>query len=206
MADVKTPELSVKWQGSLQGKKAAVLVADGFEQPEFDGPVQALKQAGATVEVLGLEDRHLQGIKGVHHFEPAEGTKADKLLRDASPDDYDLVFVPGGLASPDRMRTSQAHLDFVHAFMKAGKPTAMICHGPWLLADSGMAEGRTLTSWPAIRKDLERAGATWRDEPVVHDRNLVTSRKPDDVPAFSQAVVELVADATPAASERSSRG
>ncbi|HEY9856138.1 MAG TPA: type 1 glutamine amidotransferase domain-containing protein [Stenomitos sp.] len=194
MADVKKPDLSVQWQAQdLKGKKVAVLVADGFEQSEFDGPVQALRDAGATVDVLAEDEKHLQHIKGVHHFEPGPGTKGTRLLKDASPDEYDLLFVPGGLASPDHMRMSEAHLAFVRAFLQAKKPTAMICHGPWLLADSGMAEGRTVTSWPAIRRDLERAGATWRDEQVVRDSNLVTSRKPDDIPAFSKAVVELLA-------------
>lgn len=200
MADVKTPDLSVQWQSQdLKGRKVAVLVSDGFEQSEFDGPVQALRAAGATVEVLAEDEAHLKAIKGVHHFEPAQGTRGDRVITDARPEDYDLLFVPGGLASPDHMRMSEAHLGFVRAFLKAGKPTAMICHGPWLLADSGAAEGRTVTSWPAIRRDLERAGATWRDAEVVLDRNLVTSRKPDDVPAFSRAVVALVASAAPAA-------
>lgn len=196
MADIKTPDLSVQWQSQgIQGKKVAVLVSDGFEQAEFDAPVQALRAAGAKVEVLAEDVQHLSGIKGVHHFEPAAGTKGDRVIGEASPDDYDLLFVPGGLASPDRMRTSESHLAFVRAFLQARKPLAMICHGPWLLADSGMARGRTVTSWPAIRKDLERAGATWRDESVVRDDTLVTSRMPDDLPAFSRAIVELLSQA-----------
>ncbi len=197
MAEAKKPDLSVQWQEDLKGKKVAVLVADGFEQSEFDGPVQTLRDAGAVVEVLAEDERHLQGIKGVHHFEPAAGTKGDRLLTDVRPEDYDLLFVPGGLASPDHMRMSEPHVAFVRSFMQARKPTAFICHGPWLLAESGMAAGRTVTSWPAIRGDLERAGAKWRDEAVVVDDFLVTSRKPDDVPAFSRALVEQLAK-TPA--------
>lgn len=194
MADVKTPDLTVQWQGQdLKGKKVAVLVADGFEQSEFDGPVQALKAAGATVEVLAEDAEHLKGIRGVHHFDPAEGTKGDRVISEVSPEDYDMLFVPGGLASPDHMRHSEPHLAMVRTFMQAKKPTAMICHGSWLLADSGMAERRTVTSWPAIRKDLERAGARWRDEMVVRDGNLVTSRKPADIPAFTKAIIEMLA-------------
>ena len=176
----------------LEGKRVAVIVADGFEQAEFDGPVQALKAAGARVDVLAQDDQHLGHIHGVNHFDPGPGTKADRLLADAKADEYDALVVPGGLASPDTMRQSEAHLAFLKAFLQAGKPVGMICHGPWLLADSDMAQGRNITSWPGIRRDVERAGASWTDEEVVVDNNLVTSRKPDDVPAFSQALIQLI--------------
>lgn len=177
----------------LSGIKVAVIVADGFEQAELDGPVAALKGAGATVEILAQDEAHLKHIIGMHHFEKGPGTKADKLLSDASMNDYHGLLVPGGLANPDVMRQSDAHLTFVRAFMRANKPVAMICHGLWMLADAEMAQGRKVTSWPAIRRDLERAGATWTDEEVVRDGNLVSSRKPDDIPAFSKAFIDCLA-------------
>jgi protease I len=181
----------------LAGRKVAVLVADGFEQAEFDGPVQALRKAGAQVEVLAPNAQHLGHIRGVRHHEPAEGTKGDRVITEATPDTYDALLVPGGLYSPDAMRLSKAHLAFVKAFAESGKPMAMICHGLWLLADAEVASGRTLTSWPAIRRDLERAGAIWVDQPVVVDGALITSRKPDDVPAFSRALVQALAALAP---------
>lgn len=177
------------------GLKVAVIVADGFEQREFDGPVEALRKAGATVEVLAPDDRHLGSIKGVHHFEPGEGTRGDRVITEAGVDEYDGLLIPGGLASPDTMRQSEAHLKLVRDFMEVGKPVAAICHGGWLLADADVLSGRHVTSWPAIRRDLERAGARWSDQPVVQDGHLVTSRKPDDVPAFSKAFISVLAAA-----------
>ncbi|MNY17783.1 putative cysteine protease YraA [compost metagenome] len=129
----------------------------------------------------------------MRHFDHGPGVKADRLLSEASMNDYHALLVPGGLASPDTMRQSEAHLTFLRAFMRANKPVALICHGPWVLADAGMAEGRRLTSWPGIRRDLERAGATWVDAEVVRDGNLVTSRKPQDIPAFADAFIETLA-------------
>jgi protease I len=130
----------------------------------------------------------------VRHLEPAEGTRGDRLIAEASPDEYDALLVPGGLASPDMMRQSDDHLGYVEEFVTSGKPVFAICHGPWLLADSGVAQGRTLTSWPGIRYDMERAGAEWVDEPVVVDGNLVTSRKPDDIPAFIEGIFDQLRD------------
>lgn len=172
------------------GIRVAVLVADGFEQVEFDAPVQAMREAGMQVDVLAEDEDHLEGIRGVNHFEEAEGTAGDRLLDEARPDDYDALLVPGGLASPDTMRQSEAHLRFVREMVRADKPTFVICHGGWLLADAGVAQGRRLTSWEGIRRDLERAGAEWVDEPVVVDGKLVTSRKPDDIPRFVDAILE----------------
>lgn len=186
----------------LEGKKVAVIVSDGFEQVEFDKPVKALKDAGATVHVIAEDEDHLGKIKGVNHLDPAQGTSGDKVIDDIEADDYDALLVPGGAVSPDTMRRSEAHLDLVRAFVNGGKPTFVICHGPWLLADSGVAKGRSLTSWPSIRKDLERAGAAWRDEPVVVDENLVTSRKPDDIPQFIEAIFEQLGAKKPATGKR----
>lgn len=179
----------------LDGKRIAVIVADGFEQTEFEVPVTRFREAGAVVEVLAPDADHLAHIEGESHGKPAAGTKADKLLADARPEDYDALLIPGGLKSPDTMRQSQAHLDFVKAFVEAEKPVAAICHGPWLLADANVLEGRTVTSWPAIRKDVERAGAKWVDQPVVQDGTLVFSRKPADAEAFAKTAISMLAKA-----------
>lgn len=186
-------------------KKVAVIVADGFEQVELDKPVKALKDAGVTVHILAEDEEHLETIKGVNHLEKGEGVSGDRLLEEAKPDDYDALLVPGGLASPDTMRRSKKHLDFVRAFVEADKPTFVICHGPWLLADAGVAEGRRLTSWEGIRRDMERAGAEWVDEPVVVDGTLVTSRKPDDIPQFNEAILQALGVSHAAKTERSTR-
>jgi protease I len=182
-----------RWgRDALAGLTVAVLVADGFEQAELDGPVEALKRYGARVEVLAPDRRHLGHVAGVHRVEPSRGTRCDRLLIEALPADYDALLVPGGLESPDAMRQSQPHLDFVRAILDAEKPVAMIGHALWLLADADGARDRTLTSWPAVRRDLERAGAHWQDQPVVIDGALITSRMPADVPAFSEALVRAL--------------
>lgn len=177
----------------VRGKKVAVIVADGFEQRELDAPVQALRQAGVIVEVLAQDRAHLKHIHGVNHLGDAAGTKGDRLVTDAKVDDYDALMIPGGAVSPDTMRQSPTHLQLTRSFVESGKPVAAICHGPWLLADAGCAQGRMLTSWPGIRRDLERAGASWVDREVVVDGNLITSRKPKDVAAFSAALLDLLA-------------
>lgn len=176
----------------LSGLRVAVIVSDGFEQAEFDGPVCALKDAGAIVEVLAEDAQHLEHIRGVNHLDPAPGTRGHKQIGQVSQQDYDMLLVPGGAVSPDTMRQSEAHLHLVKSFFDAHKPVAMICHGPWLLADAELARGRRLTSWPGIRRDLERAGATWVDEEVVVDDTLITSRKPADVEAFNQAIMAML--------------
>jgi protease I len=180
---------------NLDGVRVAVLVSDGFEQVEFDRPVQALVEAGAHVDVLAEDEDHLDEIQGMDHLDKAAGAQGNKLLREADPETYDALFIPGGAVSPDTMRQSKDHLDFAKAMVRAGKPVASICHGPWVLADAEVLQGRALTSWEGIRRDLERAGATWKDEPVVRDGNLLTSRKPDDLDAFVPALVELFATA-----------
>jgi protease I len=182
----------------LQGVRVAVLVSDGFEQVELDDPVAALRRAGARVDILAEDEAHLDEIKGMNHLEPGEGTRGDRLLEEADPDDYDALFIPGGLASPDTMRQSEEHLEFVAAFFDAGKPVAAICHAPWLLADAGVLGGVQMTSWPGIQYDMVRAGADWVDEEVVVDEDalLVTSRKPEDIPAFAAEAIRLFADAT----------
>lgn len=178
--------------GVIAGSRVAVLVADGFEQREFDGPVQLLKQHGACVEVVAPGVGSLQHIRGFSHFDEGPGTRGDRLIDQVHEAEYSALFIPGGCISPDTMRQSERHLEFVRAFGRAGKPIFAICHGPWLLADAGLLSGKTVTSWPGIRKDLERAGAAWVDEIAVSDGNLVTSRKPEDVPEFSQAMLSVL--------------
>ncbi len=173
--------------------RVAVLVSDGFEQVELDDPVAALRAAGARVDILAEDEAHLESIRGVRHLDPAEGAKGDRLLEEARPEEYDALFIPGGLASPDTMRQSLPHLRFVASFFEEGKPVAALCHGPWLIADAGYAQEYRLTSWPGIEYDLARAGALWVDEEVVVDGNLVTSRKPEDIPAFVPEVIRLFA-------------
>jgi protease I len=183
-------ELNIR---NVRGKRVAVIVADGFEQRELDAPVAALREAGVIVEVLAQDRAHLKHIRGVNHLADAAGTKADRLVSEAKVDDYDALMIPGGAVSPDLMRQSPTHLQLTRDFVESGKPVAAICHGPWLLADAGCALGRTVTSWPGIRRDLERAGATWVDREVVVDGNLITSRKPKDVAAFASALLDLLA-------------
>ena len=174
----------------LKGMKVAAIVADGFEQIELDGPMKALRDAGVEVEILAEDDKHLAHIHGVNHFDKGDGAKGSKVIDQAKVDDYDGLLVPGGAVSPDTMRQSKKHLALVKGFMSAGKPLAVICHGPWLLADADVVKGKKVTSWPGIRRDLERAGATWSDDECVVDGNLVTSRKPDDIAAFNRAFLE----------------
>lgn len=181
----------------LEGVTVAVLLSDGFEQVELDGPVKALREAGARVEILAEDQPHLARIRGMNHLDAAGGAKGDRLLAEVSPLEFDGLLIPGGAISPDTMRQSQAHLTFVRKFVESDRPVAVICHGAWLLGDAGVAQGRRLTSWPGIRKDLERAGADWVDEEVVEDGNLITSRKPDDIPAFNGAFLRALAQAKP---------
>jgi protease I len=178
---------------SLEKQRIAVLVADGFEQSEFEVPVRRLREAGAVVHVLAPDAKRLPHIEGESHGKPAAGTRADKLLSEVRPEDYDGLLIPGGLKSPDTMRQSQAHLDFVKAFVASEKPIAAICHGAWLLADADALKGRSVTSWPAIRRDIERAGATWLDQAVVTDGAMVFSRKPADAEQFAEAFIGKLA-------------
>lgn len=190
----------------VKGMKVAAIVADGFEQKELDGPVEALRKEGVTVEILAEDEKHLAHIHGVNHFEKGKGAKGDKTIADAKADDYDAILIPGGAVSPDTMRQSQKHLDFVKEFMNAGKPMAVICHGPWLLADADLVKGKTVTSWPGIRRDLERAGAKWKDDVCVVDGNLVTSRKPDDIPEFSKRFLEKLEEKRSGKMKKASNG
>ncbi len=177
----------------LKGRKIAVLAADGFEKVELTVPVRALRRAGAEVEIVSL--RHGR-IRGVNLHEPAGRVHVNKTLREASPADYDGLLIPGGFINPDLLRQSAAARNFVRSFDKDSKPIASLCHGPWVLASAGLMDGRTLTSWPGIRDDLVHAGATWLDQDVVWDRNLLTSRGPQDLAVFTRSIVDFYSDST----------
>jgi protease I len=170
-------------------RRVAILASDGFEQSELAGPRTALEGAGFTVQIVSPQAGEIRGWKHKDWGDPVE---VDVKLGDASPDDYEALVLPGGVINPDRLRTLPEAVEFVRAFDRAGKPLAAICHGPWMLVEAGIADGREVTSWPSVRTDLENAGARWRDAEVVVDGHLITSRKPDDVPAFSRAVVHAL--------------
>jgi len=170
----------------LSHRRVAVLAADGFEQVELTAPVMAMKAAGATVEIVSLRPGR---IRGLNLHEPAGRVRVNRTLADADPMDYDALFVPGGFINPDLLRQSAEAREFVRAFDSSDKPIASICHGPWVLASAGLLSGRRLTSWPGIRDDMVNAGATWLDEPVVNDGNLITSRGPQDLGAFVRGLV-----------------
>src|SRR3954447_13147152 len=172
----------------LNGKKIAILTAnEGVEQVEYEKPRKALEDAGATVELIAPEKGEVQMF---NHLDKADTFDADKAVSDASADDYDGLMLPGGVANPDNLRTDEDAVRFVQGFVNAGKPIAAICHAPWTLVEADAVKGRTLTSFPSIKTDIENAGGTWVDEEVHVDQGLVTSRKPDDLPAFNAKIVE----------------
>jgi protease I len=173
--------------GKLDGKKIAFIAADGVEQVELTQPWDAVKDAGAEPELLSLEDGQIQGF---NHLDHGDKFDVDKTVADATVDDYDGLVLPGGVANPDFLRADDDVRKFVRGFAEAGKPIAAICHGPWTLIDAGLVKGLTLTSWPSLKTDLENAGAMWVDEEVHVDRGLTSSRKPDDLPAFCDKIVE----------------
>jgi protease I len=176
---------------TLQNKKIAILAADGFEQVELEGPMQALKTASADVWVISLKPGQ---ITGMNHAEKGTPIDVDLALEEAAAEDFDGLLIPGGLYNPDTLRSTPAAVEFTRKFAEAGKPIAAICHGPWVLIEAGVADGRRMTSWPAIRTDVENAGGEWVDEEVVVDNGIVTSRKPDDIPAFNRKMIEEFAE------------
>lgn len=171
----------------LQGKRVAILATDGFEQSELLEPKRLLEAQGAQVQVVSPGDA--PRIKGWKDKNWGDEVDVDLPLHDAEASTFDGLVLPGGVINPDTLRTEPKALAFIRAVAAAGKPVAAICHGPWLLIDSGLVEGRQVTSWPSLRQDLGNAGGQWRDEAVVVDGNVITSRNPDDIPAFSEAVV-----------------
>jgi protease I len=178
---------------SLQGKRVAVLMTDGVEQVEYTGPRSFLEQQGAQVTLVSPKASG-EEIQGFNHLAPGDRFKVEMNVRDAHPRDFDALVLPGGVANPDQLRLSRESIDFIREFGDEDKPIAAICHGPWTLIDAGIAQSKHLTSWPTLQTDLRNAGAEWTDEQVVVDGKLITSRKPDDIPAFNQALMkELVA-------------
>jgi protease I len=171
----------------LAGKKVAILAADMFEQVELVEPRKALEEAGAKTEIVSIKDGEIQGF---NHFEPADKVKVDKTIEEASASDYDALLVPGGVGNPDQLRGDENAVRFVRDFVESKKPLAVICHGPWVLVEAGVVRGRKLTSWPTLQTDIRNAGGNWVDEEVVVDEGLVTSRKPDDIPAFNKKMIE----------------
>ena len=177
---------------TLNGLKVAILVTDGFEQVEMTEPRNALDAAGADTRLVSPKEGE---VKAWDFTDWGGMFPVDVLLEDARPEPFDALLLPGGVINPDALRTLPEAVAFVKAFFDAGKPVASICHGPWTIIETGAARGRRLTSWPSLRTDLENAGAGWVDREVVVDQDLVTSRKPDDIPAFNREVIALFADA-----------
>jgi protease I len=172
---------------ALNGMKVAILAAEGFEQSELTEPRKALQEAGAEALVVSPAQGEVQGWK---HFEKGEKVRVDVPLERADANEFDALMLPGGVANPDQLRMQPRAVEFVRAFFDAGKPVAAICHAPWTLIEADVVRGRTMTSWPSLRKDLTNAGAKWVDQEVVTDNGLVTSRKPADIPAFNRKMIE----------------
>jgi protease I len=175
----------------LNGKKVAILVENGFEQVELTEPRKALQEAGAQAPIVSPVQGH---VKGWNHTEWGDTFPVDVPLADAKPDDFDALLLPGGVINPDKLRMNPTAVQFVKAFFDAGKPIASICHGPWMLVEAEVARGRTLTSWPSLKTDIRNAGGHWVDQEVVTDNGVVTSRKPDDIPAFNRKMIEEFAE------------
>ena len=176
----------------LDGLKVAIVTADGFEERELAEPRQALDAAGAATRIVSLSERWVQAWDRKNW---GDEFPVDIPLEQGNPEEFDALLLPGGVMSPDRLRQSETAVSFVRHFFQAGKPVATICHGPQILVEAGVLPGRRLTSYPSIRRDLENAGAEWIDAEVVVDGNLVTSRRPEDVPAFIERMVEVFAQA-----------
>ena len=174
----------------LDGKRIAFLATDGVEQSELAEPFAAVEKAGAKAELVSLAHGRIQGME---HHDKGKTFEVDRVVEDADASDYDALVLPGGVTNPDALRTDADAVAFVKAFFDADKPVAAICHAPWSLVEADVVRGRTLTSWPSLQTDLRNAGADWKDEEVVVDGNLVTSRKPDDLPAFNEAAVSAFA-------------
>jgi protease I len=176
--------------GKLDGLKIAFIAADGVEQVELTEPWKAVEAEGATPELLSVESGEIQGF---NHLDKADTFKVDHPVSDVDVSDYDGLVLPGGVANPDFLRTHDDVVGFVRSFFDENKPTAVICHGPWTVVEADAVKGRTLTSWPSLKTDIRNAGGNWVDEEVHVDGNLITSRKPDDLPAFNAAIVEVFA-------------
>jgi deglycase len=183
----------------LKGIKVAILVENGFEQVELLEPRKALDQAGAETRVVSPQTHR---VKGWNHTEWGQEIPVDVPLDQAKPEDFDALLLPGGVINPDKLRMQPKAVAFVKAFFDEDKPVAAICHGPWTVIEAGAARGRRIASWPSLKTDLKNAGAEWIDQEVVIDRNLVSSRKPDDIPAFNQAINEVFSHAMAGATQK----
>jgi protease I len=177
--------------GTLEGKRIAFLAAEGVEQVELTAPWAAVEDAGGTPELISTEGGHVQAF---NHLDKADTFAVDRTAEEADAADYDGLVLPGGVANPDNLRQDEPAVAFVRAFFDQAKPVGVICHGPWTLIEAGVVHGRTLTSFPSVRTDLRNAGATWVDEEVHVDQGLVSSRNPDDLPAFCAKLVEELAE------------
>ncbi len=175
----------------ITGKKVAILVAEGFEQVEMTGPRRALEEAGAETAIVSPAKDEVQGW---NHFDKGDRFNVDVELDQADADEFDALLLPGGVANPDQLRGMPKAVQFVKRFVDSGKPIGVICHGPWTLVEAGAVKGLKMTSWPTLKTDLRNAGASWVDEPVVVDRGIVSSRKPDDIPAFSRKLIEEIGE------------
>lgn len=178
-------------QRNLSGKKVAILVENGFEQIELVEPRKALEQAGAQTLIVSPQQSQVQGW---NHHDRGDQFPVDVPLEQASSDDYDALLLPGGVINPDQLRMNEQAVQFVRSFFTTGKPIAAICHGPWLLVEADVVRGHQVTSWPSLHTDLQNAGAQWVNQEVVADQSLVTSRKPDDIPAFNRTMIEIFAE------------
>ncbi|WP_115371270.1 type 1 glutamine amidotransferase domain-containing protein [Adhaeribacter pallidiroseus] len=174
----------------LEGKRIAILAENGFEQSELEKPKQALEEEGATTHVISSKSGK---IKAWDEKDWGDKVAVDKTLDEVSAADYDALLLPGGVMNPDKLRANATAVSFVKAFLTAGKPVAAICHGPWTLIETGLLAGKTMTSYASIQTDLKNAGVNWVDQEVVVDSNLITSRKPDDIPAFNKQIIESFA-------------
>ena len=175
----------------LKGKKIAFLVADMFEEVELAGPWKALQDTGAELTLVSLEDGEVQGF---NHYDKAGSFKVDKTVEEVMASDFDALVLPGGVGNPDSLRQNENAVRFVRDFFEQGKPVGAICHAPWTLVEAGVVRGRTLTSFPSLETDIRNAGGNWVDGEVVTDSGLVTSRKPDDIPAFNRKLIEEFAE------------
>jgi protease I len=185
----------------LQGKRIAFVAApEGVEQVELTEPWEAVESEGGTPELLSTEEGHIQAF---NHLDRADTFPVDRTVSEASPSDYDALVLPGGVANPDSLRMDEHAVSFIRGFFEQAKPVAVICHGPWTLVEADVVRGRKLTSWPSLKTDIRNAGGTWVDEEVVVDQGLVTSRKPDDLPAFCAKLVEEVVEGKHEAQRRS---
>jgi protease I len=178
---------------TLKGKKVAILATDGFEQAELAEPRKALDKAGATTEVVSLKDGKIKGWK---MKDWGDTVRVDKTVQQANPSDYDALLLPGGVINPDHLRMDPDAVSFVRNFVATGRPVAAICHGPWMLVEADVVKGKSITSWPSLKTDLRNAGANWVDQEVCTDGQFITSRKPDDIPAFNRTIIDALSKST----------